>query len=105
MVELGTWQSPCLGSRGGGGAPGRSRVLAFQNLQVYCLELWTLTFSPKDGVIQQRVVLGITSICTSNGIHGQARTQGGGFGVNPPPSSFVYVYVLCMFFWKPPPPF
>ena len=38
-------------------------------------------------------------------MHRQARTQGGGFGVEPPPLEFFYVYVLCIVFWKPPPPF
>ena len=29
---------------------------------------------------------------------------GGGVGVNPPPLSCFYMYVLCMLFWNPPPP-
>ena len=48
---LGGFQEPVLGPYvrdHGGGAPGRSRVLAIQNLQVIRLERWKHTLSSND---------------------------------------------------------
>lgn len=55
-------RSFCIGS--GGGTPGRSGVLAFQNLQDRSLERKKHTFFPKDNGIQQRVVLRTTYVFT-----------------------------------------